>query len=315
MIVAEDRQNEIVGRPAVSVPEPGPCPFCPGSEHLNPVEIARVGDDRRWRIRVTPDKHPLLRVEGELDQRGAGMSDVMQAIGAHELVTDTPDHERHWADFSREEMEELLQVYRARSLDLRRDPRFRFVLVLKNRAAAWSRYRHAHSHVIATPFVPRRIDDELAGAEAYFRRRERCVFCDQIRQTISDGSRLIAERSGFAAFAPFASEYPYEVWISPVDHAADFGSLPDAGLAPLAHLLIDVLARLRRVCDDPAYSIALHSGAVDGRDAQRYHWHWEIVPQLGHALGMEWATGIFANPVAPERAAEELRSALVGTIG
>jgi UDPglucose--hexose-1-phosphate uridylyltransferase len=261
---------------------------------------------------VTPDKHPLLRIEGELARRGAGMFDVMNAVGAHELVSDTPEHERTWADLPVAHMARLLQTYRDRLRDLRRDPRFRHVLVLKNRGAVWSRYQHAHSHVIATPFMPKRIEEELAGAREYYRHKERCAFCDSVVETLRTRQRLVEHRGDFVAFTPFASAHPFETWVCGTAHEADFGAVTDDALTPLAALLVALVARLRAACDDPAYSIALHTGALDAGDRAEFHWHWEIVPHLGHELGMEWGTGIFSNPVSPEEAARRLRDALPG---
>lgn len=312
--MAPERRGEVVPRRGDS-PEgehPGPCPFCPGNEAMNPEEIAVVPGGAGWGVRVTPDKQPLLRIEGDLGRRGAGMFDMMNAIGAHELVTDTPDHRQNWADFSVDNMVRLLDVYRTRVIDLRRDRRFRHVLVLKNHGAVWSRYPHAHSHVIATPFTPKRLEEELAGAREYYRMRERCAFCDQLAEELHAGTRLVARNAEFATFAPFASEYPYEMWIMPVRHGGDFSTLADAPLVTLAELLVDALARLRATLDDPPYSVVLHAGPLDGGDQAEFHWHWEIIPHLGHELGMEWATGLFSNPVPPEEAARQLRAAARG---
>lgn len=310
VIIAPERNADLGTRPgALPVPEADPCPFCPGNEHLNPVEIARVEHGGAWQIRVTPDRHPLLRIEGDLGRRAQGMFDRMNAVGAHELVTDTPDHRATWADLPPVQLRRVLRVYRDRTADLRRDPRFRYVVILKNRGAVWSRYHHAHSHVIATPFVPKRIEDELAGAREYFRRKERCVFCDQLRETVRDRqtSRLVSQRGDVVSFTPFASTHPYELWVTRLTHGADFGQVTDEALAAVSEVLVDGLARLRLACGDPPYSIALHQGALDGRDETEFHWHFEIVPHLGHEVGMEWATGIFSNPVAPETAAALLR--------
>jgi len=287
----------------------GPCPFCPGNETMNPEEIAAVREDGGWLVRVTPDKQPLLRIEGDLDRRGAGMFDVMNAIGAHELVSDTPEHARFWADFSAGHMARLLETYRARITDLRRDRRFRHAAVLKNHSAAWSRYVHAHSHVIATPFVSKRVEEELAGAREYYRMKERCAFCDQIAEELRVEARVILRNPDFVCFAPFASERPYEMRIAPVRHAPDFGALPDRALLPLAEVMVGALGRLRTTLGDPPYSVALHAGPLDGSEVAEFHWHWEIAPHLAHELGMEWATGIFSNPVPPEEAARRLRAA------
>ena len=311
VIIAPERGAEIATRrpPRADAPD-GPCPFCPGNEHLNPRAIAVVPEDATWRVRVTPDKRPLLRVEGELGRRGAGMFDVMNAIGAHELVSDTRNHAQGWADFSPAQMAELLATYRARIRDLARDQRFRYAIVLKNHGAAWSHFGHAHSHVIATPFTPRRLEEELAGAREYHRMRERCAFCDQLQEELRVTARLVGRNDHFTSFTPFASEYPYETRIAPLEHWADFAGMPDAALEPLGAMLVDALARLRVALADPPYSVALHAGALDGGDQTEFHWHWEIVPHLGGQLGMEWATGIFSNPVPPEDAAAALRAAI-----
>jgi UDPglucose--hexose-1-phosphate uridylyltransferase len=310
VIIAPERTGDLLHRHGAVEPiSEAECPFCPGAEAANPVEIARVSTGTGWTIRVTPDRHPLLRIEGGLDQRAVGMADCMNAVGAHELVVDTADHARTWADFTPAHMARLLAVYRDRLRDLRRDARFRFALVLMNRGAAWSRYSHAHSHVVATPFAPKRIEEELAGCEAYYRRKERCAFCDQLAEERDLHTRIITEQPGFTAFAPYASQHPYETWLVPSRHGPDFWTTPDEALGALATLLVDVTGRLRRALDDPPFSVALHAGPLDGSHAADYHWHWEIVPLVGQELGMEWATGIVSNPVPPEAAADLLRRA------
>ncbi len=309
VIIAPERNVDLPRRRVDATPPAAAetCPFCPGNEHTNPEEIAAARDADGWHVRVTPDKRPLLRIEGDPERRAAGMFDVMNAIGAHELVSDTPAHDRTWADFDVAHMGRLLEMYRARTADLRRDRRFRHVFVLKNHGAVWSRYRHAHSHVIATPFTPKRLEEELAGARQYHRMRERCVFCDQLSEEVRARERIVETNDEFALFTPFASEYPYEMWIAPLRHAADFGALADGAVRPLAALLVDAVARLRRALGDVPYSLVLHAGPLDGTDQAEFHWHWELVPHLGHELGMEWATGIFSNPVRPEDAARQLR--------
>jgi len=238
----------------------------------------------------------------------------MNAVGAHELVVDTPDHDRSWADCSVSHMTTLLGVYQERLRDLRRDPRFHFAVVLMNRGAVWSRFPHAHSHVIATPFAPKRLDDEIAGAREYHRRKERCVYCDQVAEETAMATRVVARRPGVVALAPFASPHPYEVWVLPERHDADFATTSADELAPLSAILVDILDRLRATLRDPAYSVALHTGPFDHTADAVFHWHWEIVPHLGPPLGMEWATGIHANPVPPEVAAAQLRQATPVTL-
>src|SRR5262249_20700003 len=139
--------------------------------------------------------------------------------------------------------------------------------------------------------------------------KERCAFCDALADERDAHTRIFADRDGFVAIAPFASQHPYETWIVPATHAADFGTTADDALPSLAQLLIEVLRALRVALDDPPHPLPPHPGPRDGTDQAAFHWHWEIVPLVGQELGMEWATGIFSTPVPPETAADALRRA------
>src|SRR5439155_4333162 len=120
------------------------------------------------------------------------------------------------------------------------------------------------------------------------------------------GTRIVARNGEFVTFTPFASEYPYEMWVIPRRHAADFATLADASLVPLAELLVDALARLRTALGDPPYSLVLHAGPLDGSDQAEFNWHWELVPHLGHVLGMVLIMGLFFYSVPLEVALRKL---------
>lgn len=321
MIAPERRGDLSLGpaRPSRAADEV--CPFCPGNEHLNPQELYVIRGERSatnpqgWLVRVTPDHKPLFRVEGPLQRKGIGPFDLMTGIGAHELVADTPDHQAHWADLDRAQMERLLRAYVDRFNDLRRDRRLRHAVVMKNHAAPWSRYPHQHSHVVAMAFAPRRLEDELAGAREHYTLKERCVFCDILRDEEHRRDRVVCINAEFTAVVPFASGYPFETWILPRRHAADFGTAGERTLGELAALLLDTVSRLRSTLRNPQYSLAIHSGPLHGDDAALFHWHLELVPHLGSEIGMEWATGVFCNPVPPEEAAAALRAGTQLTLG
>ena len=208
VIIAPERRADLITRRLLRPPvvQEDPCPFCPGNEHMNPAEIYVARTERTaqnphgWAVRITPDQKPLLRIEGALERRGVGLFDLMSATGAHELVTDTPDHDAHWADFDLAQMERLLHSYLARYNDLRQDRRFLHAVIMKNYGAPWSRYPHQHSHIVAMPFTPRRIDDEFMGASEYFRLKERCVFCDALREEEMRNVRIVCGQRGFRRF-------------------------------------------------------------------------------------------------------------------
>src|SRR5262245_40321110 len=76
------------------------CPFCPGNELMTPPEVLayRAADSMPntpgWWVRVVPNKFPALAIEGHLDRSGFGMYDMMNGIGAHEVIIECPEHDR-----------------------------------------------------------------------------------------------------------------------------------------------------------------------------------------------------------------------------
>src|SRR5271157_2205487 len=183
-----------------------PCPFCPGNEKMTPQETYSLrGDGGRWSVRVVPNKFPFFRIEGDYDRRPEGMYDVMEAIGAHEIVVEAPEHEQGLATMEPRQIEKILQAYRERLIDLEKDQRFQQFLILKNYPGIFN--RHPHSHILAMPVIPQRIDEEVWGTLDYYQRKERCIFCDIIKEEMTMKKRVILETVHFLIFLPFASRY------------------------------------------------------------------------------------------------------------
>ena len=291
----------------------GTCPFCPGNERLTPPEVAarrQTGGTNGpgWSFRVVPNKFPALQIEGSLDRTGLGIYDRMNGIGAHEVIVETPDHRKVLADFSTQEMVDLLEIYQERSLDLKKDKRFRYLLIFKNHGeSAGASLSHPHTQLIALPIVPKRVSEELKRSEAYYDQKERCIFCDTIHQELSDGERVVAETPGIVCFAPYASRFPFELWLLPKTHLTDFAQSPHELYRELGDCMKQVLAKIRGVLHDPSYNFILHTAPLEAIPHEGYHWHLEIMPRLIKVAGFEWGSGFYINPTPPELAAQYLR--------
>ena len=296
-------------------PQPASCPYCAGAEDRTPPEIAVVRENGTrpntpgWRIRVVPNKFPALRIEGDLLNRGEGIYDRMQGIGAHEVIIESPKHEISLADIPDANVLDTVDMYRARLRDLRKDPRFRYGLIFKNvGAAAGASLEHTHSQLIVTPVVPRIVNDEMEGGRKFLEYRGRCIFCDMIQQELEDRKRLVEENDHFAAIMPFAPRFPFETWILPKRHMSHYEFMPDELLPHFAAILKGVAGRLERVLNRPPYNYVVHSAPFDlQQNVEYYHWHIEIIPRLTNVAGFEWGTGFYINPVPPEDASQFMR--------
>jgi UDPglucose--hexose-1-phosphate uridylyltransferase len=313
VIIATDRAQRPSATPRRSEPaDQGLCPFCPGQEHLTPPEVlalGRHGPNTPWKVRVVPNRFPALMVEGELSREGQGIYDKMNGVGAHEVVIETPDHQRELCDLQPTEVKEILEAFKARIIDLKNDLRLRYVVIFKNRGeAAGASLRHSHSQLIALPVTPRYVLEEMEGARRHFELKERCIFCDIVRQERADGVRLIEENDDFVVVAPWAPKSPFETWILGKHHQSNFEAEPAERLARCAEMLRNALARIDGALDRPPYNFILHTNPMRDAPSQSYHWHIEIMPALTQVAGFEWGSGFYINAVPPEEAAEYLRN-------
>jgi UDPglucose--hexose-1-phosphate uridylyltransferase len=291
-------------------------PFAPGNEAQTATEIFRLpkGDDKPWQVRVFANSLPALRVEGEVLREAVGLNDTVTGIGAHEVIVETPESDRELADLEVDEIQLVLEAYRARLLDLRHDIRLRYVLIFKNKGReAGASVDHAHSQLIATPIIPTAVVTELNSCREHYSRRERCLFCDLIRQEQRLAERICLETDHYIAMAPFAASTPFETWILPKEHRHDFALSSDDELRGTAIILRDLLRRARVLLDDPPYNLVLHTvpnphprpGRPDywATIEHDYHWHFEFAPRTRRLAGFEWGSGYTINPTPPEEAA------------
>lgn len=294
------------------------CPLCAPSADKQ-TALLTWPSEGPWQVRVVPHIDPLYRIEGELGRRADGMYDKMLPIGAHEVIIETPHHDKRLSQLSDEEIERVLWAYAGRIADLKKDPRFKYVAVFKNQGLlAGEEWPHAHSQVAATVFVPRRIKYELRAAREWYKEKERCVFCDIVRQEEKQGKRIVDVQGEYYALCPYASRVPYEIWLIHRRHNHAFEQ-PRAGSnrRNLAALLGRMLRRFEKFA--PAYHLVIHTspntrskkGELAGywkTLADDFHWHIEILPIVQTRSKSYSIKEVYFNAVFPEQAAEYLRN-------
>lgn len=301
----------------------GFCPFCPGNESKTPPEVLgyrptseggpeALPDTPGWRVRVVPNKFPALGIEGNLDRKADGMFDKMNGVGAHEVIIETPEHNQTLANMPIKRVEDVIWAFRDRVIDLKKDKRFKYILIFKNHGEpAGASLEHPHSQMIALPIIPKQAIEELEGAKRHFEHKERCIFCDVIRQELDDGVRVVGENQDFVTVAPYAPRFPFETWILPKKHEAAFENASSHMYEMLARSLQSLLAKADRVLENPSYNFVIHSSPLQEAGNDYYHWHIEFIPKLTKVAGFEWGTGFYINPTPPEEAAKFLREAPV----
>jgi len=302
------------------------CPFCEGKESMTTSEVfalrkpGSLPDGPGWEVRSILSKMPILsNTAGGQGSDAVGIYDTRDGVGQHEIIVETPRHQHDLDEFSHEAIEKVLKAYAERIRELSDDRRFEYALLFKNHGlvsgAATDVIRHSRSQLLAMPIIPKRAKEQLALTKGYYERRERCVVCDVLKQESLDGTRVVAQNGSFFAYCPFASRSPFEIWLLPKKHSADFAKTEGTAFSDLAWILKQCLVKLRDLLDDPPYNLILHTApfrhkkrAVYWKTIEEdYHWYWQIMPRLTLNAGFEWGTGIHINPTPPEEAAALLR--------
>ena len=293
-----------------------PCPFCPGNENLTPPEswADRPRDSQPdrpgWSVRVVPNKYPAVdaddvEADGQTANRSAG-------AGIHEVIIENAAHVANLAALDEIQFSKIFRAYRGRLRALRENRRWRFALIFKNQGErAGATLEHAHAQLLALPFVPADVENELSCAREYQRHSACCYYCAMIERELQAQARVVTSNQEFIALCPSASRFAFETWILPRVHAAAFEQADDSIIAALAKISRQVIATLDRLQPNPPFNYFIQSLLLADSERAHYHWQLRLLPQFARAAGFEWGSGLHINPVAPEDAARALRDALI----
>jgi UDPglucose--hexose-1-phosphate uridylyltransferase len=266
---------------------------------------------KNWLIRCVPNLFPAFAPPKEqTDQAQIMKSDSFGlAIGHHEVLVESPNHDEDPADAELPQLVHVINAYVDRLRELSAKPYVHYVSIFRNHGLeAGASLSHAHSQIIATPFVPIIVDEEIAASKNFWNQHGKCVFCDIIERE-SKSPRLVHDNACFVVLAPYASVHPMEFWILPKKHAANILSLNQNEKKAFAETLKASLKGLKDLVNDPPYNYGFHL-SINRNAENYYHWHLEVYPRLSIWAGFEKSTGIYINTVTPETAAAELKKAL-----
>ncbi|MFC1568146.1 galactose-1-phosphate uridylyltransferase [Candidatus Margulisiibacteriota bacterium] len=319
VIIATDRAKRPeelgAGVRAVSEEEHETCPFCPGHEKMTPAEIlsyrtyGTAANSPGWWIRIIPNKFAALLPQGNVER--SKLEDLflyMEGVGEHEVLIETPEHDKILATMSQKQAEEIFLAYRERYKTLSQDPRFEMVTIFKNHGVrAGTSLMHAHSQIIATPITPMHIRHRIEEATRYFDDNGRCVYCAMIAKEKKLAERIVLETDNFIVLEPFAAKTPFETWVLPKKHDSTFDNVTPEGCKELAYAMRQTMIKIYRQLNNPDYNYMIFSSPCHERDLEYYHWHIQIVPRVAEVAGFELGSGIYINTVPPETAARYLR--------
>lgn len=267
------------------------CCFCPGNEHLTPPEISRKESGGRWVVRCFPNKFPAVSLN------------FRKAYGTHEVIVETEEHGKSLSELPLERVMDVIDMYEERIRKLRENGKIRYVLIFKNEGEeAGASLTHSHTQLISLSRIPKLIREELNAQKRYFKKNKKCFFCN-----ISEieRERIIFKNEHIICFAPYASRFPFEVWLTPVRHVGCLSELRTEEKGSLALMLKNLLMKLDKLLNKPPYNYFLHiSPSIQ---TKYFHFHIELCPRISKWAGFEFGTDIIINTLPPEDAAQFLK--------
>jgi UDPglucose--hexose-1-phosphate uridylyltransferase len=310
------------------------CDFCPGHENRTPPSVMELSNGQYvyqkqtpdWQVRVVPNNHPVFRIEGELNRRSVRGYDVMDALGAHEMII---EHRNHvdWDQIPSEDVAAILGVYLERMKDLSKDERFGHLFLFKNCGRqSNSTMSHPNSTLIASPSVPERVRRELNHTRQHYNMKERCLFCDVINEELrqkNGNTGVVKAYQNFVTVCPFFASHPFETWVLPRKHSSDYRTLDRGVLPELAKVIQENLKLIKAIFGPLSYTLLLFTrpNKIWGGDRDYwttidsdYHWHFKFFPRFPKEAGFHRnfsaGSGYMVNQIPPETAAQLLRNQL-----
>jgi UDPglucose--hexose-1-phosphate uridylyltransferase len=288
------------------------CPFCLGNESMTPPQtlLYQKRDDNSWQVRAFPNKFAALSPSGITTRNIKGdFFTEIKGVGVHEVIVETPIHNRSLALMTEDEILQILNAYRERYGKLSGQPFAKLIIIFKNHGVmAGTSLEHSHSQLVVTPVVPKHIRLRHQVAIRYYDRHGRCLYSDLAEHELKSGKRIVMETEKSVAFHPFASQRPFETWILPKKRQPSFGSVSAEDLGNLAHVLRINLVKLYRGLNDPDFNYVIDTAPVGDENEPYYMWHIRIIPRLAEVAGFEIGSGIYINTAVPEETAQFMRN-------
>ena len=305
VVVAPERQERTF------LPPPQYCPLCPSHDPSAPTEVPSAD----YEIVVFENRFPSFRRDAPPPAQAPALHQSAPAVGACEVVLYSPRHDATLGEMPEEHIARLVDVWTDRYRELAARPEVAYVFIFENRGKEIGvTLTHPHGQIYAFPFLPPRVERELAAASRYRRRHGRCLHCALVADEALGRQRLVAENEGLIAFIPYFARYPYEVHVVSRRHRPSLADMSAAERRALAAILKVVLLKYDNLWGFALpFVMVMHQRPTDGRRYPGCHFHIEFTPpyrsrdRLKYLAGCETGAGTFINDTTAEAKAQELR--------
>ena len=297
------------------------CPFCEGHENMTPPEIFAIRDnganDIHWKTRVVPNLYKAVQVEQSEGSKRDGLFEQINGVGAHEVLIDSPFHDKDLSLFDTTFIELWLKTLIKRIEDLKNDKRLIYISIFKNFGQnSGATQEHPHTQLLALPLMPRSELDFLQKNLKYYKKHGRGKLQDIIENEKKSGERVIDENDDFMAYCPYASSFAFEVIIAPKRNISSLNHCSSKEVTNLSQMLESVFSKLHKQLGKFDYNLYFRLAPLNtnfenesfaSSIEKNFRFNIRIIPRIYRIGGFELSSNMAINPVAPEMSAKLLR--------
>ncbi len=282
------------------------CPFDEGKEEFTPNEITRISQNGKWKCRVVPNLYNALSIHVQPESSRDGFNEKFSGFGAHEVVIETPSHEKQIWDYDYNDFVNYFTIVQERVVNLEKDNRFAYLSVFKNQGEnAGASMSHSHSQIIALPFIPKKIKEELKYKKEYFKEHKRALLDDIVYEELQNSKNIITQNSEFILFCPYASEFAFEVKIVSKKKLSSLKEFNKSDMSALCDIVNEFFTLYYKALGEVPFNMIIKNAPYEDynhKTKEYFRFSIEIKPRIYKQAGFELDSDISINVVLPENA-------------
>lgn len=282
------------------------CPFDMGKEQFTPDEITRISQNGEWKCRVVPNLYNVLSINVQSKSERNGFFENYSGFGAHEIVIETPIHNKQIWDYDYNDLLNYFTIIQERVINLKRDDRFAYLSVFKNQGEnAGSSMSHSHSQIIALPFVPKKTKEACLYKKSYYDEHKRALLDDLVYEELAYEKNIISQNSEFVIYCPYASEFAFEAKIVSKKKLSSLIEFTRSDLSALCDIVNEFFTGYYKVLGEVPFNMIIKNAPYEGyndKTKEYYRFHIEIKPRIYKQAGFELDNDISINVMLPEEA-------------
>ena len=282
------------------------CPFDIGKEEFTPSEITRISQDGSWKCRVVPNLYNALSIDVESKAYRDNFYETHSGFGAHEVVIETPHHDKQIWNYDYNDFVNYFRILQERTINLKKDDRFLFLSIFKNQGLeAGASMAHSHSQIIAMPFLPKKIQDEVDYKKNYYKEHKRALLDDVVYEESLHGKNIIASNSEFIVYCPYASQFAFEAKIVAKKKLSSLLEFSESDLSALCDITKEFFTKYYKALGEVDFNMIIKNAPYEDYNENTkefFRFNIEIKPRIYKQAGFELDSNMNINVMLPETA-------------